>query len=460
MIPRIMGIETEFGLTTATPDGSPTPMEPEAAAQILFRRVLEYSRSTNIYLANGSRLYLDVGAHPEYATAECDNLDELIAQDRAGEEIYARMTLEANDQLAAEGSSARIHLIKNNVDSAGNSFGCHENYLIRRRRDFRDRVESLVPYFVTRQILAGAGYIRKDPAGSTFNLSQRADQVWDAVSSATTRSRPIVNTRDEPHGDAELYRRLHVIVGDSNMSEATTALKVGATEALLTLVDTGKLLPKLALADPMAAIRAISQDLTGTTPVELEGGRRFSALEIQREFAEQVWNAYDDEGYLSELDDTRRYALELWLRALDAFSTGDLDAVSTELDWVAKYQLLSRYRESHGLAWDDPRVLRLDLAYHDISHSTGLARSMASRGLLKRIVSDDQVENAIDNPPATTRASLRGRFVRSAQNARRDFMVDWMNLRLLETEGARSLVLKDPFASEDSRVDELIERMG
>lgn len=454
-----MGVETEYGLTTATITGQPSTLTPEDAAQRLFRRVVEWGRSTNTFLTNGSRLYLDVGAHPEYASAECDSIVDLVAMDKAGDRIFQSMADEANEGLIAEGMPERIHLIKNNVDTSGNSYGCHENYLIRRRRDFRARVDSLVPFFISRQVLTGAGHIRNQPMGASFEISQRADQMWDAISSASTRSRPIVNTRDEPHGDIEKYRRMHVIVGDTNMSDVSTALKFATTEMLLVLLDDGVVLPKLKLVDPMRAIRDISHDIDLRETVELEDGRRLTALQIQREYAQAAHSHYESRGYMAEMDPTRRRLAALWLSAIDDLGAGDLDKLDTTLDWVVKRKLLDRYRTKSGAGWDDPRLRRLELAYHDISPTSGLYRTMTSQGLLDSLVTDEQIDHAVASPPATTRAALRGRFVKAASEARRDFMVDWMNLRLLEADGARSVILKDPFAAVDERVDALLEHV-
>ena len=283
---RILGIETEYGITCAPPAGAAgrgvVGISADDAARYLFRKVVQWGRSSNVFLRNGARLYLDVGSHPEYATAECDDVHQLVVNDRAGERILDRMVEDANALLAEDGVAGTIHLFKNNVDSAGNSFGCHENYLVRRRRDFQAMGEALVPFFITRQILTGAGHLRPRAGGGTsYAFSQRADQTWDAMSSATTRSRPIINTRDEPHGDADLYRRMHVIVGDSSVAETTTMLKVGMTDLLLAMLEDGIKVRDLALAEPMRAIREISHDTTAQVPVELATGRRMSALDIQ-----------------------------------------------------------------------------------------------------------------------------------------------------------------------------------
>ena len=460
MIPqRIMGLETEFGLMCASGSGGEPPLDVEAAAAELFRPILAAGGSTNSFLPNGARLYLDVGAHPEYATAECRSVADLVANDRAGERLYASMAAQADSRLAAKGVGGRIHLFKNNLDAAGNSFGCHENYLVRRRTDYRARIAATLPYFVTRQIVAGAGYIRRAKDGpAAYCFSQRADQMWDAISSASTRSRPMINTRDEPHGDPELYRRMHVIVGDSNMCEATTALKVAATQAVLAMLEDGGILPRMELADPVSAIRDTSADLAGRARLELADGGWITPIEVQERTREAVLRHFDAKGYTAELDASTSYFLDLWGRAVESVKSGDPSAVATEIDWAAKLSLFSRYMERAGATLDDPRLARLDLAYHDIT-AAGLRPSMEETGMLRTFASAEAVRAAMTTPPSDTRAKLRGDFVEKARRRRLDYAADWTNLRLLEAEGARSVVLKDPFASVDERVDRLMEEM-
>ena len=460
MIPqRIMGLETEFGLMCASGSGGEPPLDVEAAAAELFRPILAAGGSTNSFLPNGARLYLDVGAHPEYATAECRSVADLVANDRAGERLCASMAAQADSRLASKGVGGRIHLFKNNLDAAGNSFGCHENYLVRRRTDYRTRIAATLPYFVTRQIVAGAGYIRRAKDGpAAYCFSQRADQMWDAISSASTRSRPMINTRDEPHGDPELYRRMHVIVGDSNMCEATTALKVAATQAVLAMLEDGGILPRMELADPVMAIRDTSADLAGRARLELADGGWITPIEVQERTREAVLRHFDARGYTAELDASTSYLLDLWGRAVESVKSGDPSAVATEIDWAAKLSLFSRYMERAGATLDDPRLARLDLAYHDIT-AAGLRPSMEETGMLRTFASSEAVQAAMTTPPSDTRAKLRGDFVEKARRRRLDYAVDWTNLRLLEAEGTRSVVLKDPFASVDERVDRLMEEM-
>ncbi|PYG02354.1 proteasome accessory factor A [Georgenia satyanarayanai] len=457
LAPRIIGIETEYGITVdgaRRPDSGP-PIGADEAARYLFRKVVEWGRSSNVFLRNGGRLYLDVGSHPEYATAECDDVRDVVVQDRAGEAILNDLAEDATARLAEEGIGGRVHLLKNNVDSAGNAFGCHENYLVRRRRDFQRTVDQLVPFFVTRQILTGAGAVRETAGGATYCFSQRSEHLWDAMSSATTRSRPIINSRDEPHGDPDLYRRLHVISGDSSVAETTTLLKLGMTALLLDLLESGERLDDLLLVDPMRSIRDVSRDLTATTPLELASGRRRSALEMQEEYLERVL-AHTAGMTLRPVE---QQALELWERGLRALRTGDHSLVDTELDWAIKERLVERYRAGSGAGLTDMRVQRLLLAYHDISPTDGLADKLCARGLMARVATDEEIATARTTPPQTTRAKLRGDFVAAAQERRRDHTVDWVHLKLNDAT-QHTVLCKDPFASSDERVAALIAAMG
>jgi len=450
VIRRIFGLETEFGVTCAAADGR--GLSAEEVARYLFRKVVAWGRSSNVFLANGSRLYLDVGSHPEYATAECDDLAQLVAHDKAGERILHNLALDAQARLEADGVEGRIHLFKNNLDSAGNSYGCHENYLIRRRTDFARTAEVLVPFLITRQILTGSGHVLVTSRGPIYTFSQRADHLWEATSSATTRSRPIINTRDEPHADAEEYRRLHVISGDSSMSQTTTMLKVGMTDLMLRMLEAGAMFRDFSLENPVRAIREISHDLSASAPVPLARGMRMSALEIQSAYLERA-RAFVDGAEERGRHDER--VLELWERGLHALAVGDPSGVDTELDWAIKKRLIDRYRSSHDVPLSDPRVRRLDLAYHDISPTDGLFARLVDRGLAATVVDEATITDAIETPPQTTRAKLRGDFVRAATSRRRDYTVDWVHLKINDQAG-RTVLCKDPFRSEDARVDRLI----
>src|SRR6476659_8072876 len=342
---RIFGIENEYGVT-CTFDGQ-RRLTPDEVARYLFRKVVSWGRSSNVFLGNGSRLYLDVGSHPEYATPECDDVREAVIHDKAGERIIEGLVEDAQQRLAEEGIPGEIYVFKNNTDSAGNSYGCHENYCVGRAGEFQKISDVLIPFLVSRQITCGAGKVVTSSAGAKFCVSQRADHIWEGVSSATTRSRPIINTRDEPHADAEKYRRLHVIVGDSNMSETTTLLKLGSADLVLRMIEAGGVMRHMALENPIRAIRTMSHDPTGRATVRLANGRELSALDMQREYFDKALDFVDREGMTSA--DTKQ-VLDLWGRALDAIATGDLGAIDTEIDWVIKHRLIERYRERHGLA--------------------------------------------------------------------------------------------------------------
>src|ERR1700757_1465440 len=283
---RIFGLENEYGVT-CTFRGQ-RRLSPDEVARYLFRRVVHWGRSSNVFLENGARLYLDVGSHPGYAIPECDKVMDLIAHDKAGERILEALLAAAEVRLHEEGISGDVYLFKNNTDSAGNSYGCHENYLVARQGEFSRMADVLIPFFVTRQIYCGAGKVLHGPRGAQFCISQRAEHIWEGVSSATTRSRPIINTRDEPHADAERFRRLHVIVGDSNMSETTMLLKVGARDLVLRMIEAGAVMRDLTLENPIRAIREVSHDITGRRKVRLASGREASALEVQREYYEKA----------------------------------------------------------------------------------------------------------------------------------------------------------------------------
>ncbi|WP_227589843.1 Pup--protein ligase [Demequina pelophila] len=450
---RIFGLETEFGLHLDAANAR--AVTPEEVAGHLFHSVVAWGRSSNVFLPNASRLYIDVGAHPEYATAECDSLEDLIALDKAGERIVAALVAGGEERLRAAGVDGRIHLYKNNTDSAGNSYGCHENYLVRRRADFKAFASALLPFLVTRQIVTGAGCITRTPTGAHYSFSPRADHMWEGLSSATTRSRPMINTRDEPHANAELYRRMHVIVGDSTMAEPTTLLKVGATDLLLRVMEARVPVPDLTLAHEMQAIRDVAHDLTGAATVELADGRRLTAVEVQQTYLDAIRGHVG--GIIAPTAQVDQI-LDLWQRGIDAVRTQDPSLVDTELDWAIKLRLLRRYQERLGCALDDPRLARLELAFHDVAPGRGLAPRLEAEGLMRRIVPEDAIERAMTTAPATTRAHLRGRFVEAALAAGRDYTVDWVHLKISGSAG-RTVLLKDPFRHEDERVDALLEML-
>jgi proteasome accessory factor A len=448
---RIFGIENEYGVTCVL--GGQRRLSPDEVARYLFRRVVSWGRSSNVFLENGSRLYLDVGSHPEYATPECDSLYDVVAHDKAGERILEGLVESAEARLAEEGIRGDIFLYRNNTDSAGNSYGCHENYLIRRQADFQRTIDTLIPFLVTRQIWSGAGKLLNTARGTVYSLAQRAEHIWESSSSATTRSRPIINTRDEPHADAELYRRLHVIAGDSNMSEYATYVKMGATVALLQMLEDEVVFRDLTLENPIRAIREISHDVTCRRRIRLANGRELSALDIQWEYLERVMRYARTSGVSPEIE----RAISMWEHLLTGLEKDPM-TLHREVDWVAKHHLMDRYRLRHDLPLSSPRIALIDLNYHDVNQQRGLFYKMQNAGLMDRIVTDDAINDAMVRPPGTTRARLRGEFIRAAKAKRRDFTVDWVHLKLND-QAQRTVLCKDPFKAYDERVDRLIESL-
>ena len=445
---RIYGIENEYGVT-CTLRGQ-RRLSPDEVARYLFRRVVSWGRSSNVFLENGARLYLDVGSHPEYATPECDNLYDLVAHDKAGERVLEGLQRSAEQRLEEEGIRGQIFLFKNNTDSAGNSYGCHENFLVGRHGDFQKMVETLIPFLVTRQIFCGAGKLLQTARGTVFCIAQRAEHIWEGVSSATTRSRPIINTRDEPHADAERYRRLHVIAGDSNMSEYATYVKVGTTAALLEMLEANVVFRDLSLDNPIRAIREISHDPTCRRKVRLANGRELSALDVQWEYLDRAMRYGRNPGFSPAV----AKAVEMWEHLLTGLEKDPM-SLSREVDWVTKYHLIDRYQAKHDLAISDARLALIDLSYHDVTPERGLYYLMSRKGLVDRVVTDEAIAEAVIKPPQTTRARLRGEFIRAAKAKKRDFTVDWVHLKLND-QAQRTVLCKDPFKAVDERVDRLI----
>ncbi len=409
---RIFGLENEYGVT-CTLRGQ-RRLSPDEVARYLFRRVVSWGRSSNVFLANGARLYLDVGSHPEYATPECDSIYDLVVHDKAGERILEQLLASAEQRLREEGIRGVIYLFKNNTDSAGNSYGCHENYLTSRRDDFSHYVDVLIPFLVSRQIYAGAGKVLQTARGAMFCISQRAEHIWEGVSSATTRSRPIINTRDEPHADAERYRRLHVIVGDSNMSEYATFLKVGATSIILRMLEEPSVvLRDMTLENPIRAIREISHDLTCTRRVRLANGREASALEIQSEYLEPGHALRRDPGALAP-------------RAAGARHVGARHDRPRERPVLAR----PRVRLGHQAPPDrglpraprppaDPPPGRPDRpAVPRRQPQPGLFYQMQAKGMVDRVATDADIDHAVEHPapdhPGRASAASSSRRPRSA----------------------------------------------
>jgi proteasome accessory factor A len=451
---RIFGIENEYGVT-CTFKGTATT-EPDEVARYLFRKVVSWGRSSNVFLRNGARLYLDVGSHPEYATPECDDIAELVTHDKAGERILEGLLLDAEQRLHDEGIAGDIYLFKNNTDSAGNSYGCHENYLVGRAGEFSTAGRHPHP-------LPGdppdRGRGRQGDADAPRCVLQRVAACRTHLGGRLERHHPAAGRSSTPATShtrtPEKYRRLHVIVGDSNMSETTTMLKVASCDLVLRMIEEGVVMRDLTMENPIRAIREISHDVTGRRKIRLANGREASALEIQGEYLGKARDFVDRRQISTPLIEQ---ALDLWERGLKAIESDDLGLVDREIDWVIKWKLIDRYRAKHGLPMGHPRIAQLDLAYHDIHRSRGLYYLLEKRGAVARVTSDLKIFEAKSVPPQNTRARLRGEFIRKAQERRRDFTVDWVHLKLND-QAQRTVLCKDPFKAYDERVQRLIDGM-
>jgi proteasome accessory factor A len=451
-IAKVCGIETEYGILVVSNE----EMGPTTASSLLINAYVSRlerkigwdfedesperdargfaregsqppeveSHLVNAVLTNGARYYVD-HAHPEYSTPECSNPLELVCHDRAGE-VILRRSMEAARRMLGPGEDILIH--KNNSDGKGNSYGCHENYLVDRAAPFARIVQRITPHLVTRQIYCGAGKVGQETGDldqrAHFQVSQRADFFEEEVGLETTLKRPIVNTRDEPHADPQKYRRLHVIVGDANLSEVATFLKVGTTAIMLAMIEddfhAGR---DLSLADPVGSIRAVSRDPDLRLLMTMASGEQMTAIELQWEL-HGLARKYADERGLQCLgdEDVARMVLDRWEHVLQGLET-EPESLASELDWVAKRRIVEGYRERHGLDWGDPRLAALDLQYHDIRP----AKSLFARLDMEQLVDEDAVEQAVTEPPTTTRAYFRGRclslFVSSVVAANWDSVV-------------------------------------
>src|SRR3989441_8071860 len=391
---RIFGLENEYGLT-CTLNGQ-RHLSPDHVARYLFEQVIPGARNANVFLENGARLYLDTGFHPEYATPECDDVAELVSHDKAGERIVEDLRHQAEKRLREDRISGDILLFKNNTDSAGNSYGCHENYLVSRDVSFQRLAEALIPFFVTFQIVAGAGKGLQTPRGFHYCLSQRAQHICQEISGATTSSRSINNTRDEPHADAERYRRLHIIVGDSNMSEVATYLKLGTTALVLDMIEAGYFDKDYSLQSPVPAIRDISHDPTLREIVKLKDGRTITPLQMQMDYLEHAVRFADATG----ADPVTKGVLAQWIDVLEKLESDPMQ-LDRELDWVIKRKWIEAYMARNRLSWRDPKVSLLDLQYHDIRPDRGLYYKLVGRDMVDRITDDETIERAKHEPPQT-----------------------------------------------------------
>ena len=407
----------------------------------------------NVILTNGARLYVD-HAHPEYSAPECTNPRSVVVWDKAGERIMA----EAAAKAATVPGSHPIQLYKNNTDNKGASYGTHENYLMRRATPFADIVKNLTPFFVTRQVICGAGRvgIGADGRGSGFQISQRADFFEVEVGLETTLKRPIINTRDEPHADPEKYRRLHVIIGDANMSEVATYLKMGTTALVLAMIEDKFFSHDLSLEAPVADLRAVSHDPSLKYLVTLRDGRKMTAVQLQTEYLELA-RKYIEDKYGTDADEMTLDVLSRWESVLTRLADDPMQ-LSRELDWVAKLELLEGYRRRDSLGWDASKLQLIDLQYSDVRQERGLYNQFAARGRMERITDEKAITWAIDNPPEDTRAYFRGRCLRQYADSVAAASWDSVIFDIPGRESLQRVPTLEPLRGTKAHVGDLLDR--
>jgi Pup amidohydrolase len=478
-IPKVMGIETEFGITVSgahdfNPVLASSVLINSYVAQELRRVRWDYEEETplrdargfetvvpadavtdedlglaNVILTNGARYYVD-HAHPEYSTPECTNPRDLVIHDKAGERILERSMERAVTSLPA---GQQILVYKNNTDNKGVSYGTHENYLVDRRVPFPRIVRDITPHFVTRQIYCGAGLLGGKMTGEMpYQISQRADFFEVEVGLETTLKRPIVNTRDEPHADPEKYRRLHVIIGDANMSEVATYLKTGVTAIVLMMIEDEAISDEWMLENPVQALHEISHDISLRHTVPLKNGRSVRAVDVQwgyHELARKYLMHHEAPTWTSDV-------MARWEETLGALERDPME-LEKQLDWVAKLRVLERYGQKHGLEWDDPRLHLLDLQYHDVRQDRGIANVLLRQGKLERISTEEEVQRAIDVPPSDTRAYFRGRCL--AQFAKQVAAASWDSVIFdLGEDALQRLPMHEPLRGTEAMVKPLLDQ--
>jgi proteasome accessory factor A len=407
----------------------------------------------NVILTNGARLYVD-HAHPEYSAPECTNPLAAVIWDKAGERVMA----EAAARAATMPGGAAIQLYKNNTDNKGASYGCHENYLMRRATPFADIVRHLTPFFVSRQVVCGAGRVGlgADGRGEGFQISQRADFFEVEVGLETTLKRPIINTRDEPHADPEKYRRLHVIIGDANMSEISSYLKLGTTALVLAMIEDRFLGSDLAIEAPVAELRAISHDPACRHLVALRDGRRMTAVQLQMEYLERA-RKYVEDRYGPDADDMTVDVLDRWESVLNRLAEDPM-MLSRELDWVAKLELLDGYRKRDGIGWGHSRLQLVDLQYSDIRPDRGLYNRLAARGRIERLTDEAAVARAVDEPPDDTRAYFRGRCLQKYAESVAAASWDSVIFDIPGRESLQRVPTLEPLRGTRAHVGDLLDR--
>jgi Pup amidohydrolase len=486
---RVMGIETEYGIAVPGQPGANAMVSSsqvvnayQAATAARARRArwdfeeenplrdargFDLARDTadasqltdedlglaNVILTNGARLYVD-HAHPEYSAPETTNPLDAVIWDKAGELVMA----EAAARATKIPGGPVIQLYKNNTDNKGASYGCHENYLMNRGTPFADIVRHLTPFFVSRQVICGSGRVGRGADGRDegYQISQRADFFEVEVGLETTLKRPIINTRDEPHADPEKYRRLHVIIGDANMSEVSNYLKLGTTALVLAMIEDRFLATDLGIEAPVAELRAVSHDPSCRHLVALRDGRKMTAVQLQMEYLELA-RKYTEDRFGADVDEMTADVLDRWESLLTRLAEDPMLA-ARELDWVAKLELVEGYRSRDGLGWSHPRLQLVDLQYADIRPERGLYNRLADRGRMVRLVDQRVVARAVDNPPNDTRAYFRGRCLRKYPDAVAAASWDSVIFDLPGRESLQRVPTLEPLRGTRAHVGGLIDR--
>ena len=479
-IPKVMGTEIEYGITVrGDPDFDPisscvllvNAYREDHAGEILWdydqENPLADARgfqvdgekytpnqqeniARNKTLVNGARFYVD-HAHPEYSCPEVTNIRDLVIHEKAGERVLEMARREAN-ALLPDGTQMLIY--KNNSDRKGNSYGSHENYLMDRRTSFKQIVENLMPFFVTRQVYAGAGKVGSENRGQpcSYQISQRSDFFETEVALDTMVKRPIINTRDEPHADREKYRRLHVIVGDANLSEYTIYLRSGATALVLSMIEDGAITRNLSLRDPVRSLRETSHDPTCKQELQLYDGKWMTAVQIQQEYLEMALKYVDGR----EIDSLTKDVLEKWQYVLGCLERDPME-LDGKIDWVMKKALIEGFMERKSLDWNSPKVELLDLQYHDLRPEKGLYYILERQGKAERIVTDDEITAAILTPPDDTRAYFRGECLRRYGES--VFGVNWDSISFgVDDEPINRVLMAEPLKGTREHVEELLDR--
>jgi proteasome accessory factor A len=485
---RVMGVEVEYGISVqGQPLANPMVASSQvvnayASATVKARRArwdfeeesplrdargFEMSRQTadpsqltdedmglaNVILTNGARLYVD-HAHPEYSTPEVTTPLDIVKWDKAGEQVM----LDAQRRASQLPGGAPIALYKNNTDNKGASYGAHENYLMRRSTPFADIVRHLTPFFVSRQVIVGAGRVGKGQDGREhgFQVSQRADFFEVEVGLETTLKRPIINTRDEPHADPDKYRRLHVIIGDANLSEVSTYLKVGTTALVLAMIEDRFISRDLTIDGPVSALRAVSHDPSLQQLITLSDGRKLTGIQLQLEYLDLA-KKYVENTYGADADAQTVDVLARWESVLDRLERDPM-LCARELDWVAKLKLLEQYRDRDGLEWNDAKLQLIDYQYSDIRPEKGLYHRLVGMGRMERLLDDAAVTAAMHDPPEDTRAYFRGRCLEKYADHVAAASWDSVIFDLPGRESLQRIPTIDPLRGSKAHVGELLDR--